>query len=48
MTLALPIIPGFPTAKHTMLHQVPSPTLSIFPSYFAKFTEFFPAFAPTR
>jgi hypothetical protein len=43
MTLDSPIIPGFSTAKHAMLHQVPSSTLSVFPSYFAKNTEFFPA-----
>ncbi len=43
MTLDSPIITGFSTAKHAILHQVPSPALSVFPSYFAKFTEFFPA-----
>jgi hypothetical protein len=44
MTLDSPILPGFSAAKHAMQHQVPSSTFSVFPSYFAKFTEFFSAY----
>jgi hypothetical protein len=41
MVLNLPIKPEISHAKDTAVHDFPSESVSIFPSYFPKFSDFF-------
>jgi hypothetical protein len=43
MVLDLPIKSETPDAKNNAVPDFPSQCVSVFPSYFAEFTEFFPA-----